>query len=186
MKKLASIFLLVVFGLNIIGPRLMFCFKQQQSDIQLQASLDKDLYDQSDLLTIKVPLSLPYLSSNTDFERIDGEITFNGKIYKYVKRKIFNGELVLLCLADYNKMRLQSEANDLYKNVNDEITNSSSKKPGNSKVGSLKNIFSEYNKSEINYTSAIYKETKSFSSSNSLCTLISFPRTTPEQPPETD
>jgi hypothetical protein len=71
-----------------------------------EASLDKENYDEKDLITFKVPLSLPYQPAWKDFERVDGEITIQGTIYKYVKRKIEDGQLVLLCLPYYKKMNL--------------------------------------------------------------------------------
>ena len=140
MKKFAAILLLALFLFNIIGYRIILFYAQRQSDVQLEASLDKDLYDDADLVTITVPLSLPYLNNQSQFERVDGEINFNGKIYKYVKRKVTEGNLVLLCLPDYNKMRLQSEANASYKNISDVATNSNSKKSSDSKSVSSKHF----------------------------------------------
>ncbi|WP_169337675.1 hypothetical protein [Segetibacter koreensis] len=167
-----------------MGYRVMICYEQQQSDKQLEASLNEDLYNEADLLTIKVPLSLPYLPNNSSFERVDGEIKINGKIYKYVKRRILEGQLVLLCLPDYNKMRLQSEANDSYKNISDATANSNSKKSSDSKSVSLKNIFSEFDKSELNYTSRIFSVQSCYSSFSKPWELATFPHATPEQPPE--
>ena len=161
----------------------MFFYEQQQSDVRLEKSLDKDLYNEADLLTLKVPLSLPYLSANTQFERVDGEIKVRGKIYKYVKRRILEGQLVLLCLPDYNKMKLQSEANDSYKNENN-LPASASKKSQDSKSASYKNILSEYNQSEIDYTAVIYSICASHRFQKALCKIISFPRIAVEQPPE--
>lgn len=49
---------------------------------------------------------MPYQVSWTAFERVDGEVTINGVIYKYVKRKVEDGQLILLCLPYYKKMSL--------------------------------------------------------------------------------
>ena len=182
LKKLASILLIILFLFNLVGYRIVYCYEQQQADNQLEASLNKDLYNEADLLTIKVPLSLPYLVNNSSFERVDGEIKVNGKIYKYVKRRILEGQLVLLCLPDYNKMLLQSEARESYKTIADGIPNS--KKPGDSKSISFKNIFTDFNTSEINYTLNIFSNKICFESLNRPSRIITFPRTTPEQPPE--
>ena len=184
MKKFASIFLIVLLLFNVVGYRIVFYYEQHQSDKRLEASLDKDLYDESDLLTLKVPLSLPYMADNTTFERVDGEINIDGKIYKYVKRKISEGQLVLLCLPDYNKMRLQSEASESFKNVNGEFANSDSKKSGHSTGISLKNISSEYHKSEISYTTDKYSNQKCYEAHKPDIQIISFPHTTVEHPPE--
>lgn len=185
MRKLVSIFLIVLFLFNLVGFRLVFFYQQEQSDKRLESSLDKNQYKESDLLTIRIPLSLPYMAENTSFERTDGEIKIDGKIYKYVKRRISNGDLVLLCLPDYNKMRLQSEANETYKSENIEVPNPYSKKSGDSKRACFKIIFSEFNKSEIEYSSVIYSLHNNIELEKPANKLTSSPQTTVEQPPDT-
>jgi hypothetical protein len=143
MKKLAAIFFLLLFLFNIIGYRLLFYYVQQTEDAQVQASLDKSDYNEQELVTIKVPLSMPY-QLNKAFERVDGEITLDGKIYKYVKRKIEDGQLVLLCLPDVHKMRLQNARDDFFKQANDLNATSSPKKSGNTVT--IKNALGDYDK----------------------------------------
>ena len=62
---------------------------------------------------------MPYISSQSDFERIDGEVNIQGKSYKYVKRKVENGQLVLLCLPDVQKMHLDNAKNEFGSHTND-------------------------------------------------------------------
>ena len=38
---------------------------------------------------------MPYQTVQSNYERVDGEVKMDGKIYKYVKRRIVNGELEL-------------------------------------------------------------------------------------------
>lgn len=151
MRKLAAIFLFALFLFNIIGYKIIFCYAQRQSDIQIEASLDKNLYSEAELVTIKIPLSLPYQNEQMKFERVDGEISFNGKIYKYVKRKISEGNLILLCLPDYNKMRIKKEKEDFGKDVNNFAQNTGSKKQENSKSSFSKNSLSDYD--QVHYKS---------------------------------
>lgn len=183
LKKLAAIFLLTLFLFNIIGYRITFFYAQQHSDIQLEAALDKELYNESELIAIKVPLSLPYLTDQTKFERVDGETSFNGTIYKYVKRKISEGNLILLCLPDYNKMRLKKEQHDFFKDANNLAQNSGSKKQENSK-GNFKNVLSDYEQLQGKYLAALFEEHLSHKSSNPDARLIAAPHASPEQPPE--
>lgn len=185
MRKFVSIFLIILFLFNLFGYRIAFFYELQQSDKRLESSFDENQYKESELLTIRVPLSLPYLPDNTAFERTDGEVKIDGKIYKYVKRRISEGELVLLCLPDYDKMRLQSEANDTYKSENLEVPNtSSSKKSGDSKGACFKNIFSEFNKGEAEFSSARFFFHKKNNLDKPSNKLSATPRTTVEQPPE--
>jgi hypothetical protein len=63
--------------------------------------LDHNFYNEADLTVMKVPLNLPYLSGNwKEFERFDGSIELNGTHYNYVKRKVFNDTLILLCIPN--------------------------------------------------------------------------------------
>lgn len=184
MKKLIAILLLVLFLFNLVGYRLWFNYVQQQSDIQLEASLDKHQYKDADLIAIKVPLSIPYQTVQSNYERVDGEIKINGKIYKYVKRRIVNGELELLCLPDQNKMRLQDARNDFFKTTNDIASNNSSKKSDNSKTSIFKNITSDYEQEVNTYALSIAAIAKANYSSELIFSLSSTPHTPPGQPPD--
>lgn len=116
---------------------------EQKADAHLEARLDNNNYNESDLITIKVSLNMPYQNGWSDFERYDGEVEKNGKIYKYVKRKVQNDSLILLCIPHETKMSLQAAKDDFYKLVNDLQQNNSPKK-GNDKKTTFKNLLSEY------------------------------------------
>lgn len=120
----------------------MFNALQQSANKELVAKIDKFEYDESNLITVKVPLSMPYLTNWNDFKRTDGEITLNGKIYHYVKEKVYNGELILKCLPDEQKMNLQTAKNDFFKTQNDLQNNTSKNSDANSHV--VKFTLSDY------------------------------------------
>jgi hypothetical protein len=183
LKKLAAISLLTLFLFNIVGYRIFFFYAQQQSDRRLEVSLDKKEYNEEELITLKVPLSLPYQTDQAHFERVDGEITFKGKIYKYVKRKISGGNLVLLCLPDYNKMHLKKEKEDFFKDTNNLAENSSSKKQENSKA-SYKNFLSEYDQFETSFSTKLLVASSFHPFSIFDAALSSKHHSTPERPPE--
>ncbi len=183
MKKLTAIFLILIFLFNLGGYRIWFYFEQQRSDKSIEAFIDKEEYNESDLITIKVPLSLPYQTDTKEFERISGEVNFNGKIYKYVKRRIENGEFVLMCLPDKNKMQIEKVKEDFFKNATD-LAQNNNNKSGNSKSISFKNAFSEYEQFVLGFT---------LNSINNICqnfqlykvqNLLSSPHISPEQPPD--
>lgn len=184
MKKLTAIFLIIIFLFNLGGYRLWYYFEQQRSDKNLEASLDRDEYNEAELITIHVPLSLPYQSDSKDFERITGEINFKGKIYKYVKRKIENGEFVLLCLPDKNKMQLETAKNDFFKNTNDIAQNNNSKKSDNSKSVSFKNAASEYDQYSFAFKINSLKNISQNFGLYKVENLLSSPHISPEQPPD--
>ncbi|MDB5249930.1 MAG: hypothetical protein JWQ40_4324 [Segetibacter sp.] len=162
----------------------MFDYAKQQSDVRLEASLDKNEYDESELVTIKIPITLPYQNNWDDFERVDGEFTVDGKIYKYVKRKIADGHLVLLCLPDHNKMRLESAKTEFFKYANDLVQNHNSKKSDNSKSGVFKNLWSEYDSNTMVFTAANFNSEIIHAVAGSVNLFPSSPHSSPEQPPE--
>jgi len=185
LKKISAILLIALFLFNLFGYRILFNYEQQQSDIRLEASLDKQDYNDADLVAIKIPLSLPYVDNQKNFERIDGEITVNGKILKYVKRKISDGNLILLCVPDHNKMRIESAKDEFFKYANDLVQNNQSKKSGNSKSGiSFKNFLSEYYLTIDSYASSINSTMHSYTVPLQSKFLPSSHNQLPEQPPE--
>lgn len=184
MKKLSAILLIALFLFNLFGYRILFNYQEQQSDVRLEASLDRQDYNDADLITIKVPLSLPYINNQQNFERIDGEITVNGKILKYVKRKIADGNLVLLCLPNQNKMRIASAKDEFFKYANELVQHNQSKKPGNTKSGMFKNLLSEYNINYSYYLSVVYSISYTYNTAAQSKFLPSSHYSLPEQPPE--
>src|SRR5688500_10295398 len=82
-----------------------------QSDSNYEQLIDNNHYDESQLITIKVDMNVPYQTERTEFERVNGEITVYGTVYKYVKRRIYNGQLVLLCIPHHDKTELKSAEN---------------------------------------------------------------------------
>lgn len=103
---------------NMYGYRAWFYYLQQQSQQQLAEVIDKDTYKDTELITIKVPLSLPYFNSWQDFERYDGNIEIDGQHYSYVKRKVENDTLVLLCLPNKEQNKLTSDQKNFEKLIN--------------------------------------------------------------------
>jgi hypothetical protein len=183
LKKLSAILLLALLLFNFAGYKVWFYFLQVKADQQLETSLDNNDYNEADLVTIKVPLSLPYQTNWSDFERYDGEISVDGKIYKYVKRMVYNDELILLCLPNENKMRLQNAKDEFFKYANDLMQSDSSKKSNNNTC-IYKNVLSEYYKQtqeEFCYFNP--QKRNNYFVQNNL-SIIFFPHTSPDHPPE--
>lgn len=142
MKRAAAILLLIIFLFNWFGYRLLSGYLQHRADTQLESQLDQHQYNEASLIEIRVPLNMPYQNLSSSFERYDGEIEYNGIHYKYVQRKVANGELVLLCLPNQNRMKLQNARDEFYKLVND--LQQSSKNNNSTPAGSIKNPITEY------------------------------------------
>jgi hypothetical protein len=144
MKRFGSILLMGILFFNWYGYQWLSSYLENRADRQLEASLDADKYDESQLLSIKIPSThLSYYNSSDRFERVDGQVEIGGVQYKYVKRRIFNDSLELLCIPNHSAMRLQNSKNDYFKLVNDLQQNGQGKK-SDSHPGASRNLQTEY------------------------------------------
>ncbi len=119
MKKTACILLLIILAFNWIGYRCLLSVFEHKANIALELSIDNTEYDEANLVELRVPLNIAYISESPEFERYYGELEINGIHYKYVKRKIEKGELVLLCIPNEEKMKFQDSRISFFKLVND-------------------------------------------------------------------
>lgn len=137
LKKLAAILLMGILCFNWCGYRLLSSYLEERADRNLEASLDNNNYDGSQLITIKIASThLSYYNSSTQFERVDGQIEIGGVWYKYVERRLFNDSLELRCIPNHAAMRLQTARNEFFQLVNDLQHNGQSKKSGSHPVAS--------------------------------------------------
>jgi hypothetical protein len=182
MKRAAAILLLFIFLFNWFGYRLLSDYLQHRADTQLESQLDQHQYNEASLIEIRIPLNMPYQNVSSDFERYDGEIEYNGIHYKYVKRKVANGELVLLCLPNENRMRLLNARDAFFKLVND-LQNPSQDK-NSTPAHTVQNPITEYWQQQNNWhLEACIMQQRQYTSYGIM--IPSSPLiTTPAQPPE--
>lgn len=185
MRKFASAILIIILLFNLFGYRLVSDYFEAKNDILLEARLDDNRYDESQLIELKIPVNMPYQTSWAEFERYDGEVELDGVLYKYVKRKVDNDTLILLCIPNHKKMDLQTAKNEFFKNTNDLAQNSSSKKPSGSKTISFKKLMSEYDDHSYAFSAGLITlnlQNRGFA--YLVTSLLSSPHISPEQPPE--
>lgn len=119
MKRLPAILFLFILVFNFIGYRMVIAYMQSGGDTALEKKLDRQQYNDNELLSIKTKLNLPYYTSSHDFERSYGSINIAGVVYEYVKQRVYNDTLELLCLPNATKTKLQNVKNELTKSSAD-------------------------------------------------------------------
>jgi hypothetical protein len=183
LRKIAAILLICLLLFNWYGYRFVTNYLQKKADTQLEARLDVNDYDESQLIEIRVELNIPYQYSWSNFERHSGEIELNGKIYAYVKRKVEDGYLVLKCIPNTVKQDIKNADNILFtvNNGLDQEHNGKNNSPLNS---ILKSFLSDYDDHQQNYNVNVLQSLHQ----NTLNTNISFLNSVclpvAEQPPE--
>ncbi|OYY05659.1 MAG: hypothetical protein B7X86_10815 [Sphingobacteriales bacterium 17-39-43] len=129
LRKLTAIFFLLLFLFNIAGYKGLFFFLTQSADERLAEKI-KDGNDlDKDMIMVKFPFNVPYLSDSKDFESMEGEVNLKGTIYKYVKRKIARDTLFLICIENKEKTLIEKKRAEYFNKVND-LDASTSKKTG--------------------------------------------------------
>lgn len=131
MRKATSIFLLLLLAFNLFGYRLLFFYASTYSDVMTEAKIEQNKYDEGSLVTISVPLPLPYQTNWPEFERTSGEISLDGVIYTCVQQRVLDGRLLLKCLPNHDKMNLETAKQDFFKLANDLQKNDGSEKGKN-------------------------------------------------------
>lgn len=146
MKWIGTILLLAVLSFNLVGYRLFTSYLEDRANAHLEAQLDNDEYNGAQLLSIKIPISnIAYYNSSKTFDRVDGQVEINGTIYKFVKRRLYQDSIELLCIPNTTEMQLKTAKDEFFKLVNDLQSNAQSKK-----AGSHKNLSKDF--SSDNYT----------------------------------
>ena len=116
---------------------------QERADLELQSNVEQNRYNNEDLVEIRVPLNLPYQTDWKEFQSYDGNIQVDGVDYRYVKRKVEKGELVLLCIPNYSKTHLTTARDRFFMLVNDLQHNGQSKTDGK-QAPTIKSPATEY------------------------------------------
>lgn len=120
MKRIAAILLMGMLFFNWCGYCPLSSWLEERANRQLEARLDEDRYDESQLITFKVPASrLAYFNSSTRFERMAGQIEVGGVQYMYVKCRLFNDSMEIECIVNHTGMNLQKVRNQFFQLVND-------------------------------------------------------------------
>jgi hypothetical protein len=135
LKKIAAILLLGILLFNWMGYRFLTSYLEERVNQQLDARLDNNNYDESDLISIKVANNLPYTNSK-EFERVSGQIEIAGIQYNYVKIKVAADSLELLCIPNHDVTRMRASKDEFFRQVNDLQRNSQGKKADNHSASS--------------------------------------------------
>jgi hypothetical protein len=111
--------LLVAFFFNLAGYYALFEILSYQANRELQQHLDANDYADNETVMIKIPITLPYQPSQTEFERIAGGFEYRGEFYKLVKQRLESDTLSVVCIKDNKEKALVVAMSDFAKLSND-------------------------------------------------------------------
>lgn len=143
MKKFFAITLLFLQVIGLGGYRLFFEYFEKQSSIQIVERIDGGGFSEKELVEVKIAYPLPYAANWDEYERFDGEIEMNGIHYNYVKRKMVNDTLFLLCIPNTEKNHLNAAREDIMSGLS-EIQNDLKTQRSSAGISVVKPFTTEY------------------------------------------
>ena len=182
MKKIAAILLLSILIFNSWGYRWMIYYFEEKATTRLEHKLEIGDYDESMLVEVKIPLQLPYYTNWTEYERHYGETEWNGQHYQYVKRKLYNDTLYLLCIPHTEKNNIQIAAADIFRSVNNIQHDGVPQKSHQPSV--IKLMLSEFLETEASFDARTVSDMKLSLIAKSVYLYSQFQPSAPAQPPE--
>jgi hypothetical protein len=181
MKNISSILLMGILLFNWCGYRFFSYFQEGRAISSLESALNNQQYDDADLISVKIPAKhVSSYSNTTHFERVDGQIEINGIQYSYVKRRLYNDSIEMLCIANYVSMQLKKNNGEFFKLVND------IQHPGQEKKTGLNKNYTgdDYKTTDLWEMNPLFNK-KSNSGSFYLITIPSFFAFSEDRPPDT-
>lgn len=108
--------MLLILVFNFVGYKFVLQYLEQRSIQALNQNIDSSNYNERDLVEVTIPLQMPYYSDSKQ-EHIQGELSFGGMNYNYVKRQVINNILHIWCLPNVQKTKLQKLNQNVAKSV---------------------------------------------------------------------
>lgn len=142
MKKLAAILLMGLFVFNLFGYRLWVYIVEANANQRLTTVVENNHYSNDELLVIKKPISLPYYSNTESYTAANGEVEMNGVYYTFVKYRIYNNMLEMLCLPNTQKTNIKKAKDDYFSSTVDIQKNNSEKNKSN--TNNVKKSFGDF------------------------------------------
>ena len=131
MRQFAAIFLLALFAFNIFGYKLLSGYFAEKADQKIGYTIAQNGFDTNELILVKKAVNLPYYNLSTNFETKEGTIEIDGTYYNFVKSRVVNDTLELLCLPNTEKnsvLRFEKQL-DQYAGNEGDRSNDKSKLP---------------------------------------------------------
>lgn len=111
--------MLAVLVFNMGGYMLLFQYFMKASDQFANEQISKGYYKPDELVEIKIPVRMPYVQEQRQYENISGQIQLKGSCYNYVALKMTRDTMYVKCIPNYTKTKLVNDNVITAKEVSD-------------------------------------------------------------------
>lgn len=98
---------------NTIGSLYVLNWWYLEVERKANELIDTHASEISGNLIFRVPMNVPYPATTSEYERVEGEIEFEGQPYRMVKQKVENGFLYVVCVKDERTRIATDEINEM-------------------------------------------------------------------------
>lgn len=120
MKRLFLFGLLALFLFNLVGYYGLFMSARLYHGQTMIRLFDGGAYNVHDLDTLRLPLNVPYPLQDNGFERVDGELEYQGEFYRLVGQRFHLDEVRIVILRDPHQKKLHEALGDYVRTLTDE------------------------------------------------------------------
>ncbi len=138
LKKAVSIFLVSLLLFNALGFYGLLQGLQYKNTLELVKRLDNQQYSKNETITLKIPFTVPYQLNSNGYERVDGQIRYEGEFYRLVEQKLSRDTLYIVCIKDQASNRIMQALEDYVKTFTDQP--SQAKNTGKSFISFIKDF----------------------------------------------
>ncbi len=118
-KTTIATVLIVLILFNTMGFYGLFLGLGYKAKKEMVHRLDEDRYAPEETITLKLPLSIPYIIDDEDYKRVDGSFEHQGEFYRLVKQKLSNDTLFIVCIKDVKTKNIKQALADYVKTFTD-------------------------------------------------------------------
>jgi hypothetical protein len=112
--------------MNVMGYYGVFLGLSSRQDSMMVQRLDINDFSPEQIVTISIPLSIPYAMEGEEYQRVDGKIEHEGIVYRLLKQKYSNDTLSIQCVRDTDAERINSAMTAYVKTFTDAPSQSQS------------------------------------------------------------
>lgn len=122
LRRISAILFIALLFFNVLGYYGVFVGLQYTHDREVIRRLNADNYKESETITIRIPLTIPYAVDSRGFERVDGKFEYRGVFYRMVKQRLAGDTLLVVCLKDPQSKQINEAFISLVKTFVDRPT----------------------------------------------------------------
>lgn len=119
------------------GYHLVYFGIMNQVNFNLASNLDNGNYSQNETITLRIPISIPYIPDSNEYERIMGDFEYQGEFYMLVQQKYEGDTLHVVCIKN-------KEANKLFAKMSAFVKQSTDASPPHSAAKLLNGFAKDY------------------------------------------